>query len=247
MGAPAARRVRVHRRRRPRRAAGVPALEPGSGAAPGADHDRDLGDRRRPDHRPLPARSGASAVGGNAVDRLAGLDRPLIDLQLAGVEYSLARLVMLALGVAVGLGLWLWLYSTKTGMVIRAGVDDRQMTSALGINIQVDVRDRVRRRRPRSRRSARSSARSQGNVAPGQDGQWLLYSLVVVIIGGMGSLARRRRRARCSYGLVFTFAAVVPADDRRRLLHAVLDRRSRSSSSPSSSPSGRRGSSGEPA
>ena len=44
---------------------------------------------------------------------------------------------MLGLGVAVGVALWLWLYRTQTGMVIRAGVDDRQMTSALGINIQV--------------------------------------------------------------------------------------------------------------
>jgi hypothetical protein len=60
-----------------------------------------------------------------------------VDLEIWGVEYSLARLTMLALGVAVGLALWLWLYQTKTGMVIRAGVDDRQMTSALGINIQV--------------------------------------------------------------------------------------------------------------
>ena len=43
---------------------------------------------------------------------------------------------MLGIGVAVGVGLWLWLYRTKTGMVIRAGVDDQKMTSALGINIQ---------------------------------------------------------------------------------------------------------------
>ena len=43
---------------------------------------------------------------------------------------------MLALGVAVGIGLWLWLYRTRTGKVIRAGVDDPQMTSALGLNIQ---------------------------------------------------------------------------------------------------------------
>ena len=43
---------------------------------------------------------------------------------------------MLALGILVGLALYLWLYKTKTGMVIRAGVDDRQMTAALGINIQ---------------------------------------------------------------------------------------------------------------
>ena len=36
---------------------------------------------------------------------------------------------MLGLGVSVGIVLWLWLQKTRTGMVIRAGVDDRQMTS----------------------------------------------------------------------------------------------------------------------
>ena len=45
--------------------------------------------------------------------------------------------MMLLLGLGVGLALWLWLYRTRTGMVIRAGVDDRQMTSALGVNIQL--------------------------------------------------------------------------------------------------------------
>ena len=48
----------------------------------------------------------------------------------------MSRLTMLGLGVAVGVVLYLWLHRTKTGMVIRAGVDDRQMTSAIGINIQ---------------------------------------------------------------------------------------------------------------
>ena len=66
--------------------------------------------------------------GGNAVSLTwPGLDRPRsLDLQVWNVDYSLARLVMLALGVSVGVALWLWLYRTKTGMVIRAGVDDRR-------------------------------------------------------------------------------------------------------------------------
>ncbi len=41
---------RHHRRGHP---AGLPALEPGPGPAPGADHDRALGDLRRPDARRL--------------------------------------------------------------------------------------------------------------------------------------------------------------------------------------------------
>src|SRR5437879_13513239 len=57
------------------------------------------------------------------------IDR-LVNLHVAGVQYSVARLTMLGLGVAVGIALWLWLYRTKTGLVIRAGVADGQLTSA---------------------------------------------------------------------------------------------------------------------
>ena len=89
-------------------------------------------------HFPRHVPAGTKAFGGNAVGiGWPGWTNRLLDLHVWGVQYSLARLVMLALGAAVGVALWLWLYRTKTGMVIRAGVDDRQMTSALGINIQV--------------------------------------------------------------------------------------------------------------
>ena len=44
-------------------------------------------------------------------------------------------------------------------------------------------------------------------VAPGQDGQWLLNSLVVIIIGGMGSLIGAVAGSLL-YGIVFSFAAV---------------------------------------
>ena len=37
---------------------------------------------------------------------VAGLDEPVVDLQVAGVQYSLTRLAMLALGIVVGVALW---------------------------------------------------------------------------------------------------------------------------------------------
>ena len=72
-------------------------------------------------------------------------------------------------------------------MVIRAGVDDRAMVSALGINIQLTFAIAF---------VVGSALAGFGGViggsfaslAPGVDANWLLYSLVVVIIGGMGSL-----------------------------------------------------------
>jgi branched-chain amino acid transport system permease protein len=111
----------------------------------------------------------------------------LVQLPLLGIDYSVARLVLLFLGLGVGLGLWLWLYRTRTGLVIRAGVDDRQMASALGVNIHFTFAIAF------VVGSALAAfggvvGTSQGSISVGQDGQWLLNSLVVVIIGGMGSL-----------------------------------------------------------
>jgi branched-chain amino acid transport system permease protein len=139
-------------------------------------------------HFPRHVPAGSQPFGGNAVSLgWPGWTNRLVDLHLWGVQYSLARLTMLALGVAVGVALWLWLHQTRTGMVIRAGVDDRQMTSALGINIQITFAVAFAVGAALVAMGAVVQS-SQGNVAQGQDGVWLLNSLVVVIIGGMGSL-----------------------------------------------------------
>jgi branched-chain amino acid transport system permease protein len=139
-------------------------------------------------HFPRHVPEGSQRFGGNAVSLgWPGWTNRLVDLQVWNVSYSLARLTMLALGVAVGIILWLWLYRTKTGMVIRAGVDDRQMTSAIGINIQVFFAIAFAVGAALVAMGAVVQS-SQGNISQGQDGVWLLNSLVVVIIGGMGSL-----------------------------------------------------------
>ena len=110
-----------------------------------------------------------------------------VNLHVAGVQYTMTRLIILGIAVAVGGLLWLWLKRTRTGMVIRAGVDDRAMVSALGINIQLAFAIAF------VVGSALAGiggviGGSFGSLAPGVDANWLLYSLVVVIIGGMGSL-----------------------------------------------------------
>jgi branched-chain amino acid transport system permease protein len=132
--------------------------------------------------------SAGQRFGGNAVDLTwPGWTDRFVDLHVGGVSYSLARLVMLGIGIAVGVALWLWLYRTKTGMVIRAGVDDEQMTSALGINIQKTFAIAFVVGSGLAALGAVVWA-SQSNISSGQDGQWLLNSLVVVIVGGMGSI-----------------------------------------------------------
>jgi branched-chain amino acid transport system permease protein len=112
---------------------------------------------------------------------------------------------MIGIGIAVGVGLWLWLYKTKTGMVIRAGVDDEQMTSALGINIQKTFAIAFVVGCMLAALGAVVWA-SQSNIASGQDGQWLLNSLVVVIVGGMGSIFGAAAGALL-YAFVLNFSA----------------------------------------
>jgi branched-chain amino acid transport system permease protein len=110
-----------------------------------------------------------------------------VNVRVQGIQYTETRLVILAIAVGIGISLWVWLKRTRTGMVIRAGVDDRAMVSALGINIQLTFAIAF---------AVGSALAGLGGViggsfaslAPGVDANWLLYSLVVVIIGGMGSL-----------------------------------------------------------
>jgi branched-chain amino acid transport system permease protein len=90
-------------------------------------------------------------------------------------------------------------------MVIRAGVDDRQMTSALGINIQRTFAIAFIVGSALAGVGAVVGG-SQANIASGQDGQWLLNALVVVIVGGMGSLFGAAAGSLL-YALVFSFSA----------------------------------------
>lgn len=110
-----------------------------------------------------------------------------VNLGVFGLSYSFYRIFVLLCAVAVGVALWVWLKKTRIGMVVRAGVDDRPMVSALGINIQLIF----------ALAFAVGSAlaalagvlwAAQSSIQPGTDTEFLLNSLIVVIIGGMGSL-----------------------------------------------------------
>ena len=59
------------------------------------------------------------------------------DLGIYDISYPLYRLVFLGVAVAVGLAMLFVHKKTRFGMIVRAGVDDRHMVSALGINIQL--------------------------------------------------------------------------------------------------------------
>ncbi|MGI9641203.1 MAG: branched-chain amino acid ABC transporter permease [Acidimicrobiia bacterium] len=124
--------------------------------------------------------------------------------EIMGERYATSRLFMLAIGLIVGGSLWLWLNKTRMGMVIRAGVDDRDMVRALGISISVVFAITFFVGSFLAGVGGVMGASFAG-VAPGTDGQWLLNSLVVVIIGGMGSVKGAAAGALL-FGMVSAFA-----------------------------------------
>lgn len=108
--------------------------------------------------------------------------------QVPGVGgYPTFRLVQIGVAVAVGVGLWLVLNRTRLGMMIRAGVDDREMLGACGVNVPL-VGVAVFALGAALAGIGGVIGSTAQPLAMGQDGRFLLISLVVVIVGGMGSV-----------------------------------------------------------
>ncbi|MEL6679576.1 MAG: branched-chain amino acid ABC transporter permease [Pseudomonadota bacterium] len=106
---------------------------------------------------------------------------------LVYLKYPFVRIVIFAAAVVIGIGMWLLLNRTQIGMLIRAGVDDRDMLSATGARIQL-VFVGVFAFGAGLAGVAGVVGGTFQSVAPGEDIRFLLASLVVVIVGGMGSI-----------------------------------------------------------
>ncbi|HKO24248.1 MAG TPA: branched-chain amino acid ABC transporter permease, partial [Chloroflexota bacterium] len=103
------------------------------------------------------------------------------------LTYPVYRLFVLALGVAVFLLLLYLLYRTRLGALIRAGVDDLEMVDALGINIK-KVFTLVFLLGATLAGLSGVLGGAFLSLYPGADNDILTLSLVVVVIGGIGSL-----------------------------------------------------------
>jgi branched-chain amino acid transport system permease protein len=107
--------------------------------------------------------------------------------RLFGFVFPTYRLVLVGIAVAAAVALYILIERTRLGAMIRAGVDDRQMARAVGI--------------PVSRLFTIVFCLGTGiagaagvlggpilSAYPGLDGDMLPLALIVVILGGIGSL-----------------------------------------------------------
>ena len=103
------------------------------------------------------------------------------------LQYPLVRLGIFVAAVVIGTLMWLALNKTRLGMQIRAGVDDRDMLSATGVRVQA-VFVAVFAFGAGLAGLAGVVGGTFQSLQPGEDIKILLASLVVVIVGGMGSI-----------------------------------------------------------
>ena len=106
---------------------------------------------------------------------------------IGDLTYPFSRVATIVIGVILAIALWWLLEKTRTGAIIRAGIDDKEMTTGLGINVGI----------------VSTAVFSLGAFIAGAAGvlganlfgvnlnlglNVLLYALIVVVIGGMGSI-----------------------------------------------------------
>lgn len=103
------------------------------------------------------------------------------------LRYPAVRMAILFAAIVVGVAMWLVLNKSRLGMLIRAGVDDREMLAASGVRIQY-VFLAVFGFGAGLAGMAGIVGGTFQSLSPGEDTRFLLASLVVVIVGGMGSI-----------------------------------------------------------
>jgi branched-chain amino acid transport system permease protein len=107
-------------------------------------------------------------------------------LPVDGIVYPNGRIFILGVSIVVALGLYYLLRRTRVGAIIRAGVDDREMVSALGINVR-RVFSLVFMLGALLAGFAGVLGGTVLGLYTGADSDILLFALAVVIVGGLGS------------------------------------------------------------
>lgn len=108
-------------------------------------------------------------------------------VDLFGQRYPLYRILVIVAGIIIAVAIFYVFEKTRLGAIVRAAVSDREMVAALGFRVPV-ISGAVF--------AAAASLAAVGGVIgapilgvrPGLDTEMLILALVVIVIGGLGSL-----------------------------------------------------------
>lgn len=141
-------------------------------------------------------------------------------VDIFGTGYPAYRLFIIALGLAIFAALALILSRTQIGAMIRAGVDNDAMAACMGINVErlffivFCVGCALAG-------LAGAVAAPLLSVTPGMGLEILIPTLIVIVIGGLGSL-KGAIAGSLIYGFVQTFGGVLLPGVASILIYALL-------------------------
>ncbi len=139
---------------------------------------------------------GLSLAGVAAAQGIWGADPRPVDkpvwmsgtTDVLGARLPNDRFVYLLVALALFGGLLALLHLTRLGLVIRAGVENRTMVEALGINVHRTFTVVFALGGAAAGLAGVLYSQYAGAVSPAQGGSLLIFAFIVVVIGGMGSL-----------------------------------------------------------
>jgi len=106
---------------------------------------------------------------------------------IGNITFPVFRFVIIAFGLIMAVLLWLFQEKTRTGAIIRAGMDNREVTTALGINLRVIFTGIFALGAFVAGLCGLMGAPLMGiNLQIGWDA--LMLAMIVVIVGGTGSI-----------------------------------------------------------
>lgn len=108
--------------------------------------------------------------------------------RIAGAAIPNSRFVVIGSAIVVYIGLIFFLRSTRYGLVIRAGVENRAMVSALGVNVGRAFTLVFAIGGALASLAGVLTGTFFGTITADQGTSLLIFAFIVVIIGGLGSI-----------------------------------------------------------
>jgi branched-chain amino acid transport system permease protein len=108
-------------------------------------------------------------------------------IEFFGITYPAYRMLILVVGLLLALFLWWLIQRTRVGMLIRAGASNAPMVAALGVNIKL-LNTLIFSLGAGLAGLAGMMSAPILSVQPGMGEPILILTLVVIIIGGIGSI-----------------------------------------------------------
>lgn len=144
-----------------------------------------------------------------------------VSFSFLGVDYPGYRVLIAGISILILIGLWVFLYKTSYGILVRASMQDREMASAMGIDVnKVLITTFVMGSVLAAVGGVLAAPINQVSYLMGND--VILLCFIVVIVGGLGSLKGTLIAALSLCSLEGMMASVLSPTQARAAIFVIM-------------------------